>query len=1855
MSIDTGSSVGYNALFPVAGVNQPSKTFRDNFAIIKQAIEKLQSASSDGTGPFSVSTSQASDGRIGLIVTLNNNMFNLPIGNPSVAATLGAIRYNGGAVQYYNGTAWVSLSSQDGASVRTALGYDPANIASPAFTGTPTAPTASLGTNSTQLATTAFVRAQIADLIGSVPSTLDTLAELSSALGNDPDFAAHLTTQLAGKSSIGHTHANYLETITATSGTHTGNSLSVVGSNGLTTSISGDVLTIALNSSLAHGNLGGGALHALAIANGAAGFMSGSDKAKLDSFTGTGNTFSRFIIQNSQGMNVRDAAQANDSFVFTADSPIVLDTTGNQLHLSFAPTDASHGLRGGSNLHAIAAPNGNAGFMSGADKYKLDQLTAALATTSTKGYLSPQDKTKLDGLVLQTGGGYTTLNINGKVVQVPGDSQLKFSGVNGIDLDYISGNNTLYFVLNRIGNIPVTDYLTVLLNYNASNDRNASTITPPIVATDGTAVDHTVLSNASVNISFEWTWPGPSNLFTDTDEDGNVNIPSEDSIDGFQIYVYQSSTASTYTLGTNPSEEFVTTVPAQKRSIVLYGVAPEKYYSFFVRAFRKVAGDVAPNGVIVSSTTGCTGTGENPYRPMANVAFAGDVTGTLQGVAATTVVANATGSWAKFSGAGNTLPAGNVEFNFAASGSKGGNASNTDAVGTQSAATVQSSVVNFNSRNDRLSTAVLNPTILNDGTAVDHTLNADSTANISFEWGWSGDNATIDGFIVTIYQGSSATPYVIGTSAADEMVYYFTPEKRAMLLYGVPATKYYTFYVQAYRIVDNDVSASGFIRSSSVKSTASDENPYQPSTTTAYSGNITGTINGVSAAIVQANAQGAWGKFSGTGNTLPAGNVEFNFATSDTRGGNALNTNFVGSQSAATVQSSVINFNSRNDRNAASVVLPVVATDGTAVDHVVNTDGSVDISFEWSWPGTAGDIDGFILTVYQSASLNTAYTYGTYVTEESVFYVTPEKRAAFLYGVAANKYYTFFIEAYRVVDNDISASGFLRSGPVKSTRSEENPYRPSATVAFGGDVTGTINNVPAATVQSNAQSAWGRFSGAGNTLPSGNVEFTFATSSTKGGNALNTDAVGTQPASTVQATVVNFNARNDRNGAAIVAPVVPSDGTAVDHTLNANGSCNISFEWTWGGSVADIDGFIVYVYATNSTAQYTLGTDSSAEFVQYLTPDRRAFVMYGVSPELYYTFYVQAYRIVDTDINSNSVIKSTAVKSSRGEENPYRPAVSPVFAGDITGTIGGTNVNTVLSNIGTLQAQVSTIDSGSAAYSIVRNPLFSDYPNATIPTYWTDDTYGTITRVTGTISTYSARIVGGAGTVAYMSQISGSSGSPNIRTNQWMVIEASVRLISGSLSGSGVMLRTIDSSGGLNDSLNIQFANDRDSTDSIVGAGVAGNTYTFTKLVQITQANAKYVQFYIWGHNGAYGSITQANTIDFLRVSARPAQQGEIEVRTATTTVDALTSTVSTYSGAISDLNGKTSAYLTLGVSSGTFAEAFVKIQSTTSPGVTTSSLALGAQEIHLYNTGTGGYRRTLSIVNGNAEFTGGLSAGTYIRLGNGVQWNVALQARDFAVTDGQVVNFGTDLNNIPSLNWQYNNLAPLGTGETYNVYAENLTSTGFTARLKKRVPQSPTYYSLTVDSAPGTGPTRQIDKASNPDASDGFYRMTINGTITDTPQPNYDTDPYCIWIFSYLHSGQQAMNAVVGDQLTVLNNSYSGYEVGSIKNITQASQLCVKITTASGIELTVSESTPITLQSGEVINVLNSLHEDVAVLDNGDFRWEEIVSLENMGELPVAFIDAGDKTYAAGNNADRMIFTHNLMQYKYFERPTNL
>jgi hypothetical protein len=136
-----------------------------------------------------------------------------------------------------------------------------------------------------------------------------------------------------------------------------------------------------------------------------------------------------------------------------------------------------------------------------------------------------------------------------------------------------------------------------------------------------------------------------------------------------------------------------------------------------------------------------------------------------------------------------------------------------------------------------------------------------------------------------------------------------------------------------------------------------------------------------------------------------------------------------------------------------TLTAPTIAGDGTAIDHDLNTDGSVNLSFEWSWAGNEQDIDGFQAIIHQD-SASASYTLGTAVATESVSLLAPSKRIQWFYSLPADKYYTVYIRAYKNVHTSFAASGRIYSTAVKPALAGENPYRPEANVAWNGTIGG---------------------------------------------------------------------------------------------------------------------------------------------------------------------------------------------------------------------------------------------------------------------------------------------------------------------------------------------------------------------------------------------------------------------------------------------------------------------------------------------------------------------------------------------------------------------------------------------------------------------------------------------------------------------------------------------------------------------------------------------------------------------------------------------------------------------------------
>lgn len=114
MAIDTGlNGFTYNHAYPVAGTNQSTQQFRDNFSVIKLAVENLHSATNSADSLLAINTSvNAATGAITHKLSYIDNGFTLPNGLPTITPVNGMIRNSPTGIQYFDGTEWQTLVSK---------------------------------------------------------------------------------------------------------------------------------------------------------------------------------------------------------------------------------------------------------------------------------------------------------------------------------------------------------------------------------------------------------------------------------------------------------------------------------------------------------------------------------------------------------------------------------------------------------------------------------------------------------------------------------------------------------------------------------------------------------------------------------------------------------------------------------------------------------------------------------------------------------------------------------------------------------------------------------------------------------------------------------------------------------------------------------------------------------------------------------------------------------------------------------------------------------------------------------------------------------------------------------------------------------------------------------------------------------------------------------------------------------------------------------------------------------------------------------------------------------------------------------------------------------------------------------------------------------------------------------------------------------------------------------------------------------------------------------------------------------------------------------------------------------------
>ena len=327
-----------------------------------------------------------------------------------------------------------------------------------------------------------------------------------------------------------------------------------------------------------------------------------------------------------------------------------------------------------------------------------------------------------------------------------------------------------------------------------------------------------------------------------------------------------------------------------------------------------------------------------------------------------------------------------------------------------------------------------------------------------------------------------------------------------------------------------------------------------------------------------------------------------------------------------------------------------------------------------------------------------------------------------------------------------------------------------------------------------------------------------------------------------------------------------------------------------------------------------------------------------------------------------------------------------------------------------------------------------------------------------------------------------------------------------------------NASGGTLGFLSLLFEIDtNNNTGLAAGNGESGRVYRFARMFRVPPEAtlAKFGRLYFINHFSSLGDISAANDITWYRVSAHAATTAEIRDQTVLAPLQA---TVAVQSGALATAQGELQAFWQVEGNAGSDAAFFIAARARSAYGeLPTSDVSFGAREVHIFNEVGGVYKKALSAIDGNIILQGGLTANAFIRLGSGEGWPVALRSKDFTVSDGSVIDFNADLGGLPSIDISTTGLAQLAAGESYQLTTPSLTSLAATFSLKIITPGASTAYTLNVDNAPGTGPTRQIDIAGNPQATSGNYQISVSGiavfNLFSPAEPGFGSLTYRLWV----------------------------------------------------------------------------------------------------------------------------------------------
>jgi hypothetical protein len=133
-----------------------------------------------------------------------------------------------------------------------------------------------------------------------------------------------------------------------------------------------------------------------------------------------------------------------------------------------------------------------------------------------------------------------------------------------------------------------------------------------------------------------------------------------------------------------------------------------------------------------------------------------------------------------------------------------------------------------------------------------------------------------------------------------------------------------------------------------------------------------------------------------------------------------------------------------------------------------------------------------------------------------------------------------------------------------------------------------------------------------------------------------------------------------------------------------------------------------------------------------------------------------------------------------------------------------------------------------------------------------------------------------------------------------------------------------------------------------------------------------------------------------------------------------------------------------------------------------------------------------------------------------------------------------------------------------------------------------------------------------------------------------------CLAAHMLLSNGKYARDLEVGDMLDVMDDDMNHVGERPIQALRHATQNCVELVTKSA-RVVVSTTAPVVTKERGTLTAPEVKGLTVAVRIKGVFGFEQVLDVIPVGEKPIVRISVGGISFSAGQEADRLIYTHNI------------